>query len=97
MVKVEDSCTPGTGNDNQAVAGSSGIINEAALAHAPTLTERSLREHGIPLQQAIEQVHYVCSIAKVDRIQRALVSAPLDSGCFEIHSFFFSFFFFFFV
>ncbi|XP_014473071.1 PREDICTED: RNA-binding protein fusilli isoform X2 [Dinoponera quadriceps] len=52
---MEDSCTPGTGSDNPAVAGSSGIINDAALAHAPALTERNLREHGIPLQQAIEQ------------------------------------------
>ncbi|XP_032666415.1 RNA-binding protein fusilli isoform X1 [Odontomachus brunneus] len=52
---MEDSCTPGTGSDNPAVAGSSGIISDAALAHAPALTERNLREHGISLQQAIEQ------------------------------------------
>lgn len=56
---MEDSCTPGTGSDNPAVAGSSGIISDAALAHAPALTERNLREHGISLQQAIEQVFVV--------------------------------------
>nr|XP_012234974.1 PREDICTED: RNA-binding protein fusilli isoform X1 [Linepithema humile] len=50
---MEESCTPG--NDNPAIAGSSGIVNEAALAHAPALTERTLREYGIPLQQAIEK------------------------------------------
>lgn len=59
---MEDSCTPGTGSDNPAVAGSSGIINDAALAHAPALTERNLREHGIPLQQAIEQVLVVSTM-----------------------------------
>lgn len=53
---MEESCTPGTGSDNPAIAGSSGIISEAALAHAPALTERNLREYGIPLQQAIEKV-----------------------------------------
>ena len=53
---MDESCTPGTGSDNPAVAGSSGVISEAALAHAPALTERNLREHGIPLEQAIEQV-----------------------------------------
>ncbi|XP_011173363.2 LOW QUALITY PROTEIN: RNA-binding protein fusilli [Solenopsis invicta] len=52
---MDESCTPGTGSDNPAVAGSSGIINEAALAHAPALTERNLREYGISLQQAIEK------------------------------------------
>lgn len=53
---MDESCTPGTGSDNPAVAGSSGIISEAALAHAPALTERTVREHGIPLEQAIQQV-----------------------------------------
>lgn len=53
---MDESCTPGTGSDNPAVAGSSGVISEAAIAHAPTLTERTVREHGIPLEQAIEQV-----------------------------------------
>ena len=53
---MDESCTPGTGSDNPAVAGSSGVISEAALAHAPALTERNLREHGISLEQAIEQV-----------------------------------------
>ncbi|XP_071647820.1 RNA-binding protein fusilli-like isoform X1 [Temnothorax longispinosus] len=52
---MEESCTPGTGSENPAIAGSSGIISEAALAHAPALTERNLREYGIPLQQAIEK------------------------------------------
>lgn len=52
---MEENCTPGTGSDNPAIAGSSGIISEAALAHAPALTERNLREYGIPLQQAIEK------------------------------------------
>lgn len=55
---MEESCTPGTGSENPAIAGSSGIISEAALAHAPALTERNLREYGIPLQQAIEKVPY---------------------------------------
>ncbi|XP_077276765.1 RNA-binding protein fusilli-like isoform X2 [Temnothorax americanus] len=52
---MEESCAPGTGSENPAIAGSSGIISEAALAHAPALTERNLREYGIPLQQAIEK------------------------------------------
>ncbi|XP_018315667.1 RNA-binding protein fusilli [Mycetomoellerius zeteki] len=52
---MEENCTPGTGSDNPAIAGSSGIISEAALVHAPALTERNLREYGIPLQQAIEK------------------------------------------
>ncbi|KAL0125535.1 hypothetical protein PUN28_004564 [Cardiocondyla obscurior] len=52
---MEESCTPGTGSENPAIAGSSGIISEAALAHAPALTERSLREYGVSLQQAIEK------------------------------------------
>ncbi|XP_070163335.1 RNA-binding protein fusilli isoform X1 [Polyergus mexicanus] len=52
---MEESCTSGTGNDNPAIAGSSGIIGEAALAHAPALTERNLREYGISLQQAMEK------------------------------------------
>ncbi|XP_011865109.1 PREDICTED: RNA-binding protein fusilli [Vollenhovia emeryi] len=52
---MEESCTPGTGSENPAIAGSSGIISEAALAHAPNLTERNLREYGISLQKAIEQ------------------------------------------
>lgn len=52
---MDESCTPGTGSDNPAVAGSSGVISEAALAHAPALTERTVREHGIPLEQAIQQ------------------------------------------
>lgn len=55
---MDDGCTPGSGSDNPAVAGSSGIISEAALAHAPALTERTLRELGIPLEQAIEQVNF---------------------------------------
>lgn len=55
---MDESCTPGTGSDNPAVAGSSGVISEAALAHAPALTERTVREHGIPLEQAIQQVTY---------------------------------------
>lgn len=61
---MEDSRTPGTGSDNPAVAGSSGKISEAALAHAPALTERSVREHGISLQQAIEQVLVAVSTIK---------------------------------
>lgn len=60
---MEESCTSGTGSDNPAIAGSSGIIGEAALAHAPALTERNLREYGISLQQAIEKV-FVISILK---------------------------------
>lgn len=61
---MEESCTPGTGSDNPAIAGSSGIISEAALAHAPALTERNLREYGIPLQQAIEKVPLRSTIAE---------------------------------
>lgn len=53
---MDESCTPGTGSDNPAVAGSSGYICEAAVSHAPALTEKTVREHGIPLEQAIEQV-----------------------------------------
>lgn len=53
---MDESCTPGTGSDNPAIAGSSGVISEVALAHAPALSERNLREHGIPLEQAIEKV-----------------------------------------
>ncbi|XP_043581341.1 RNA-binding protein fusilli isoform X2 [Bombus pyrosoma] len=52
---MDESCTPGTGSDNPAIAGSSGVISEVALAHAPALSERNLREHGIPLEQAIEK------------------------------------------
>ncbi|XP_076374457.1 RNA-binding protein fusilli isoform X2 [Megalopta genalis] len=52
---MDESCTPGTGSDNPAVAGSSGVISEAALAHAPALTEKAVREYGIPLEQVIEQ------------------------------------------
>ncbi|KAJ8673368.1 hypothetical protein QAD02_004630, partial [Eretmocerus hayati] len=44
-----------SGSDNPAVAGSSGVVSEAALAHAPALTEETLKEHGIPLHQAIQQ------------------------------------------
>uniref|UniRef100_A0ABD2X4I4 Uncharacterized protein n=1 Tax=Trichogramma kaykai TaxID=54128 RepID=A0ABD2X4I4_9HYME len=45
------------GSDNPAdVAGSGGgVVREAALEHAPALTEEYLREHGIPLHQAIQQ------------------------------------------
>ncbi|XP_066594106.1 RNA-binding protein fusilli isoform X3 [Prorops nasuta] len=35
--------------------GSGEIVSEAALAHAPTLTEQTLREQGIPFDQAIRQ------------------------------------------
>ncbi|XP_015183240.1 PREDICTED: RNA-binding protein fusilli isoform X2 [Polistes dominula] len=52
---TDDGCTPGSGSDNSSVTGSSAIISELALAHAPALTERTLREHGIPLEQALEQ------------------------------------------
>ncbi|XP_024938562.1 RNA-binding protein fusilli isoform X3 [Cephus cinctus] len=45
----------GTGSENPVVPGSSGVISEAALVHAPALTEQTLREHGIPLHQAIQQ------------------------------------------
>ncbi|XP_043526961.1 RNA-binding protein fusilli isoform X2 [Frieseomelitta varia] len=67
---MDESCTPGTGSDNPAVAGSSGVISEAALAHAPALTERNLREHGIPLEQAIEQFEAWWSSM-----------SPVTSGC----------------
>lgn len=47
----------GSGSDSGVqVAGSSGVVSDTALAHAPTLTESTLREHGIPLHQAIRQV-----------------------------------------
>jgi len=61
---MEENCTPGTGSDNPAIAGSSGIVSEAALAHAPALTERNLREYGIPLQQALKQVLVMLAIAE---------------------------------
>lgn len=51
------SSTSTTGSDNPAVAGSSGVVSESALELAPTLTEAYLREHGVPLQQAIQQVN----------------------------------------
>lgn len=57
MVMEEESNGNG-GSDNPAVAGSSGVVSEAALGHAPALTEEFLREHGIPLQQAIQQVRF---------------------------------------
>ncbi|XP_058793021.1 RNA-binding protein fusilli isoform X2 [Phymastichus coffea] len=52
---MEDESNGNGGSDNPAVAGSSGVVSEAALSHAPALTEHTLREHGIPLQQAIKQ------------------------------------------
>jgi len=61
---MEENCTPGTGSDNPAIAGSSGIVSEAALAHAPALTERNLREYGISLQQALKQVLIMLAIAE---------------------------------
>ena len=45
-----------TGSENLVIAGSSGVVSDAALAHAPTLTEQTIREHGIPLRQAIQKV-----------------------------------------
>lgn len=45
------------GADNNAIpAGSSGVLSETALTHAPALTEQFIRENGIPLEQAIRQV-----------------------------------------
>jgi len=61
---MEENCTPGTGSDNPAIAGSSGIVSEAALAHAPALTERNLRDYGIPLQQALKQVLVILAIVE---------------------------------
>lgn len=34
------------------------LISEAALLHAPFLTEETLREQGISLNQAIQQVNF---------------------------------------
>lgn len=53
---MDETTTNGSGSENPAVAGSSGVVSEAALEHAPTLTEETLRERGIPLHQAIQQV-----------------------------------------
>ncbi|XP_032455398.1 RNA-binding protein fusilli isoform X2 [Nasonia vitripennis] len=55
MAMEEAESNGSTGSDNPAVAGSSGGVSQAALVHAPTLTEQTLREHGIPLHQAIQQ------------------------------------------
>ncbi|XP_051159802.1 RNA-binding protein fusilli isoform X3 [Leptopilina boulardi] len=52
---MDETTTNGSGSENPVVAGSSGVVSEAALAHAPTLTEQTLRERGIPLHQAIQQ------------------------------------------
>ena len=56
---MDDTTANGTGSENPAVAGSSGVVSEAALTHAPTLTEQTLRERGIPLHQAIQQVKMI--------------------------------------
>lgn len=53
---MDESCTPGTGSDNPAIAGSSEVISETALAHAPVLTEKTVREQGISLEQATQEV-----------------------------------------
>ncbi|XP_057327455.1 RNA-binding protein fusilli isoform X2 [Microplitis mediator] len=34
---------------------SNSVISETALTHAPSLNEQTLREHGVPLNQAIQQ------------------------------------------
>ncbi|XP_033231129.1 RNA-binding protein fusilli isoform X3 [Belonocnema kinseyi] len=52
---MDETTENGTGSENPAVAGSSGVVSEAAVAHAPALTEQTLRERGIPLHQAIQQ------------------------------------------
>lgn len=56
---MDETTTNGSGSENPVVAGSSGVVSEAALAHAPTLTEQTLRERGIPLHQAIQQVRLI--------------------------------------
>ncbi|XP_043270875.1 RNA-binding protein fusilli isoform X2 [Venturia canescens] len=44
------------GADTNAIpAGSSGVLSETALAHAPALTEEFIRENGVSLEQAIRQ------------------------------------------
>lgn len=56
---MDETTTNCSGSENPVVAGSSGVMSEAALAHAPTLTEQTLRERGIPLHQAIQQVRMI--------------------------------------
>ena len=56
---MDETTENGTGSENPAVAGSSGVVSEAAIAHAPALTEQTLRERGIPLHQAIQQVRLI--------------------------------------
>lgn len=43
-------------DENTVPAGASGTIGEAALAHAPGLDEEVVKEKGIPLQKAIQEV-----------------------------------------
>lgn len=72
MAMEEAESNGSTGSDNPAVAGSSDGVSQAALAHAPTLTEQTLREHGIPLHQAIQQVSLIStfSILQCNRLYR---------------------------
>lgn len=56
MVMDDGDGGSGGGDNGAQVAGSSGVISDTALAHAPALTELAIREHGVPLQQAIGQV-----------------------------------------
>lgn len=43
--------------NNSTTAEGSGVVSETALAHAPSLNEQVLKEQGIPLQKAIQQVN----------------------------------------
>lgn len=74
---MDESCTPGTGSDNPAVAGSSGVISESALDHAPALTEKTVREHGIPLDQAIQQVLAIYQ----EVLKKKRENTPFSSVC----------------
>ena len=47
-----------SGENTAIPAGSSGVISETALAHAPALTEQLIRDTGVPLEEAIQQVRY---------------------------------------
>lgn len=43
-------------DDTSGSTTSNSVISETALTHAPNLNEQTLREHGVSLSQAIQQV-----------------------------------------
>lgn len=53
---MEEDSNGNIGSDSSVVAGSIGVLSEAALTHAPALTEETLKNEGVPLERAIKQV-----------------------------------------